>query len=306
MALAVVGGGSAALIQVFGSSQAEATISNQALTVTGDTSPDYSVSAAPETFADSIQVSNNNEDEAVDYAVDVTQEALGSGDVGDWNTTVFEATSNAQTGNGITVNRTYVTDTNRVAFNITGYSGDTGAFYLSTEGNSTPEIQIGFYDQDATTPRAKVWRNVDGTYTEDTRFDKDSGEFNSDDVFTSGTFDSKLTGFIGKDFVTLRVNASELGTDFQYGVKDNGGSNFNYDNGGTAGTQAADDTATTTETIGKQLVEVTQSATEGTSTPASTIYGTQTQNPEDLAIIQEFGSQTPSDTYNSTVNVEPQ
>lgn len=224
-ALLLVGGGSAAVLSSFGTVSGTADVS-QAINL-GDTANfafDDGDNDVGETSATTREV-NNNADVPANYQFET------SGAVTGVDQHIFRNKSHqeAQGFEPASVGRYYKDNSNEWVINISGMSDGSDAIYFDTNFNGVPEFQAGVYNAGAGEPRVKVWKNVDGTYEGDTRFDPagDKGEFNSDDIETglTGEYLDKVSGFIGEDYVVLRIDRSELGTSFQYGLKSGFASN---------------------------------------------------------------------------------
>lgn len=308
--LLLAGAGSAALVDFFGTSSGTAQVNNQALSVTGDLSPSKTVQASPAITADSFTVTNNNGNNEVSYKIDATQSANGdSSNVNDFRTTVIEVEEDVDTGGAIVATRNFDTSTDRITLNVSSLSGESGAVYFDRDGDDVPEFQLGFQTTEGTTGgSATLFKNVGGTYEEDTAFNRqDNTPVYGDNPTTSddrlGSIPDAVDGEIGKDSIVLEVDVSRLGSSFQYGVKDNGGGNLAFV-GGNTGFDASDDEATESGSIGTQAVQVSSSSSTATSNALS-ILGSDAQGPERFAIINEYGSATPVDTYTVDVGVAP-
>jgi len=237
-AIVMIGGASAAVLSSFGTVSGTADVT-QAIDLTSEDdftfATDSNSNDVGETTVTTRTV-NNNADVSASYAFET------SGAVTGVDSHIFRAKTyqEAQSFNDASIERHYDESSDEWVINVSEISGDTEAIYFDRDFDGTPEFQAGLYDAEIPDetpdkePRVKVWENVDGTYEGDTRFDPENnrGEFDSDDQTTgpSGEFLNEVSGFIGDDHVVLRIDRSELGTGFQYGLK----SGYKYTGGGDA------------------------------------------------------------------------
>lgn len=256
--LFLVGGGSAAILNSFGTISGDATVT-QAITFDDGDELTYSFedqdTVAGETTTEVRGISNN-----ADVAASYQLVAGGTEKGVDSNAYRIQDYQEASDKN-FDVVRGYSGE--KVTFDVSGISGDSAAIYFDSNDDGTPDFQASVtLNRDSNEfPHVQIFRNIDGTYKADTRYqDKENDD-------TGLSFDNSKTainddqpqelkdafsGEVNENSFEIRVDVDRLGPEFRYGLKDNGGDNYRF-SGGDTGFDASDDSLSESFQIGPKV-----------------------------------------------------
>jgi hypothetical protein len=226
-AVVMVGGASAAVLSSFGTVSGTADVT-QAIDLTSEDDFTFATDSSNDVGETTVttRTVNNNADVSASYAFETSGAVTGV----DSHTFRKKTYQEAQSSDDASVERHYDESSDEWVINVSDLSSDSGAIYFDSDFNGVPNFQLGFKtsenSDDDLKNEATAWKNVDGTYTEDTAYNRDSDPADSafgDNPKTSddrlGSLKDTFSGEIGNDYILVRVDRSELGTSFQYGLK---------------------------------------------------------------------------------------
>lgn len=282
MALALVGGGSAAVIDYFAQTSGSGTVDSQAITNSSSTSFSHTASAPHEVFVDTLDLTNNNAEayEEVSFMTTVTEGASVDGQ--SVSVQDVEGTHEVTTQSGVTIEIGYDEADDEVTFTptaVTNYSSMKGVvFGFDTDEDGNYDFQLDSVSSGA----QPDYYGYDDQSTGKGDF-TDSHDYTQDNSEHAGVyFQDTATQLQDKDSFTLTVDADRLGSSFAIDAEQDG-STFLDDNW--------DGSTTESETPGQ---EVTGSE--------DLVAGDSTRT---YAIFTELAADADSGTYNTSVDFTP-
>jgi len=171
VALLLVGGASAGVVNYFATSTGSGQIT-EAVSVSGDLDVEFDTAGdaiAPETYSNVVDITNNNQDDAVDYTWAVTKNEdsgnLGSGDY--INTGVFEVETFEleQGGDAGSTNVSGYTATARPSLDTVTYTATFPSDYFDRGAPANANFQISPKDKEGSSTPVNYQVGYDGSWS---------------------------------------------------------------------------------------------------------------------------------------------
>lgn len=257
-ALALVAGGTATVMDYFGQSTGTVDVENQAIAVSDNADYSYSPVAAPETYVEQVDLTNNNEDriERVTVLPEVTSSTQSGQTVSIQD---VEESKTVTTDSGVKMEIAFNEDAGEIEFtptDVTTYNQDGGTagvvFGFDTDNDDNYEFQV---DTVSSGLQPDLYEYTDqstgkGDFVE--HYDFNSAENSGDGTSEHNGvfFTDSSTQLKNKDSFTLTVDAERLGSSFSLDAEQDS-STFLDDNwdGSTASEYNAGEEVTGSEVI---------------------------------------------------------